>query len=78
MVVPVGIAWQQFLQQHKQPMLHDKDQSHPTIAGSYLAACVFFAALFGENPTGIACDQLPQTEAERLQQVVANSFTGLI
>jgi hypothetical protein len=33
--------------------LYDRDQSHPTIAGSYLAACIFFAALFKENPVGI-------------------------
>ncbi len=71
-VVPVGIAWQQFLQQYKLPVLHDKDQSHPTFAGSYLAACVFFAALFGESPVGIACDRLPSAEAERLQHVVVN------
>ena len=68
-VVPVGIAWQNFLAQQKQPVLHDKDQSHPTFAGSYLAACVFFAALFEENPEGIACDRLTQAEAELLQGV---------
>ncbi len=67
MVIPVGIAWQQFLQQYKQPVLHDKDLSHPTFAGSYLAACVFFAVLLGENPVGLACDQLTPIEAERLQ-----------
>ena len=69
-IIPVGIAWQQFLQQHKQPVLHDKDLSHPTFAGSYLAACVFFAVLFGESPIGIACDQMPQAEAELLQTTV--------
>jgi hypothetical protein len=53
-VVPVGQAWQRFLGKHDRPALHDKDQSHPTLAGSYLAACVFLAALFGESPVGIA------------------------
>jgi hypothetical protein len=53
-VVPVGLAWQSFLGKHDQPVLHDRDQSHPTPAGSYLAACVFLAVLFGENPVGIA------------------------
>ncbi len=77
-VIPVGIAWEQFLRQHNQPVLHDKDQSHPTFAGSYLAACVFFAVLFGESPVGIVCDQLTQAEAARLQHVVANSFADLI
>lgn len=71
-VIPVGIAWENFLRQDKQPMLHDKDLSHPSFTGSYLAACVFFAALFGESPVGIACDRLSQTEAERLQQVAVN------
>ena len=27
--------------------------SHPTLAGSYLAACVFLAVLFQESPVGI-------------------------
>src|SRR5262245_21642562 len=53
MVAPVGTAWQQFLAKHDQPVLHDKDQSHPSPAGSYLAACVFLSALFRENPVGI-------------------------
>jgi hypothetical protein len=52
MVVPVGVAWQTFLHKHETPVLHDRDGSHPTLAGSYLAACVFFAKLFGENPVG--------------------------
>ncbi|HEY7309175.1 MAG TPA: hypothetical protein VH643_07360 [Gemmataceae bacterium] len=28
-VVPVGLAWQRFLGKHDEPVLHDKDQSHP-------------------------------------------------
>jgi hypothetical protein len=52
-VVPVGLAWQSFLAQHDKPVLHDRDGSHPTLAGSYLAACVFLAVLLNENPVGI-------------------------
>ena len=52
-VVPVGLAWQRFLRQHRRPVLHDKDQSHATLAGSYLAGCVFFAVLFQESPVGV-------------------------
>ena len=50
-VVPAGVAWESFLKVHTSPVLHDKDGSHPTLAGSYLAACVFLAVLFGENPS---------------------------
>ncbi|MBI2827549.1 MAG: hypothetical protein HYX69_22980 [Planctomycetia bacterium] len=52
-VVPVGTAWQSFLAAHDKPVLHDRDQSHPTLAGSYLAACVFLATLLKQNPIGI-------------------------
>jgi hypothetical protein len=52
-VVPVGTAWQSFLREHDQPVLYDRDGSHPTLAGSYLAVCVFFAVLFKESPSGI-------------------------
>src|SRR5262245_14539693 len=44
-VVPVGFAWQRFLAQHDRPVLHDKDQSHPTLAGSYLAASAVLVVL---------------------------------
>jgi hypothetical protein len=52
-VVPVGLAWQDFLAKHQTPILHDRDQSHPTPAGTYLAACVFLAVLLKTNPIGI-------------------------
>lgn len=52
-VVPVGRVWQAFLAKHDEPELYDRDGSHPTLAGSYLAACVFLARILGENPMGI-------------------------
>jgi hypothetical protein len=30
------------------------DDVHPSLLGTYLAACVFYAALFGESPVGAA------------------------
>jgi hypothetical protein len=69
-IVPVGLAWQNFIRKHSHPVLHDADKSHPTLAGSYLAACVFFAVLFGESSVGTASDLkgLTQAEAELLQK----------
>jgi hypothetical protein len=66
MVAPVGVAWQTFLRKHDQPVLHDRDQSHPTFAGSYLAACVFLAVLFKENPVGIDCECADLAEKDRI------------
>jgi hypothetical protein len=71
MVVPVGMVWQKFLHKHTQPVLHDRDRSHPTLAGSYLAACVFFITMFEENPVGVDCEVagLNQEDAALLQKV---------
>jgi len=52
-VVPVGLVWQRFHADHDRPVLYDRDQSHPSLAGSYLAACVFLAGLLKINPVGI-------------------------
>ncbi len=46
LVVPVGNVWQQVFQNRDQPLLYDRDGSHPSLAGSYLAACVFAITLF--------------------------------
>ena len=56
-VVPAGLAWQHCLATHPDIVLHDKDQSHPNLAGSYLAACTFYATLFiGRSRTIPAID----------------------
>jgi hypothetical protein len=69
-VVPVGLVWQDFLAQHQSPVLYDRDQSHPSLAGSYLAACVFLAALLKANPVGIDSGPtgLSQQDRAALQQ----------
>src|SRR5262245_10750322 len=68
-VAPVGRAWQEALRRHERLVLHDRDQSHPTLAGSYLAACVFLAVLFQESPVGIESDVpgLEEADISRLQ-----------
>jgi hypothetical protein len=52
-VVPVGRAWRQVLENGAGPELYDKDGSHPSPAGTYLAACVFYANLFNRSPEGL-------------------------
>jgi hypothetical protein len=52
-LIPVGMVWERFLRAHDEPLLHDKDGSHPALAGSYLAACVFLVSLLNEDPVGL-------------------------
>jgi uncharacterized protein DUF4886 len=49
-VAPVGIAWQQVRRQNPAINLYYKDGSHPSSSGSYLAACVMYAAIFHQSP----------------------------
>lgn len=69
-IVPAGVAWENLIRKYSSPVLHDADQSHPTLAGSYLAACALFAVLFDESPCGIASDLkgLTRAEVELLQK----------
>jgi hypothetical protein len=65
-VVPAGVAWELMLAKHTEPVLHDSDGSHPTLAGSYLAACTFMPTLFGVSPVGIALDGLTDADQQLL------------
>jgi len=52
-LAPVGEAWKAALEARADLVLHTADRSHPTPAGSYLAACVFYATLTGRSPVGL-------------------------
>ena len=72
-VIPAGVAWERFLRRHDRPILHDRDRSHPTLAGSYLAACVVFGVLFHSSPAGlrVEVEGLAKDEAMLLQKAAA-------
>lgn len=53
-VAPVGMAWQQALGARPDLPLHFRDGSHPSPTGTYLAACVFYVALYGQSPEGLS------------------------
>ena len=69
MVVPVGLAFADALEAIPGVVLHHPDKVHPSLEGTYLAACVFFAALYGKSPEGIAYTAgLDETLALELQR----------
>ncbi|MBI5608717.1 MAG: SGNH/GDSL hydrolase family protein [Deltaproteobacteria bacterium] len=62
--VPVGDAWMVALQDQPGIELYQADGSHPTVAGTYLAACVFAVRLGGVDaktvnwqPEGVPAEQ---------------------
>jgi hypothetical protein len=53
-VAPVGYVWFIVRRAHPELGLWQDDGSHPTAAGTYLAACVFYAVIFRQSPEGLA------------------------
>ncbi len=69
-VVPVGLAFAAVRSERPDISLRIEDGSHPTLAGTYLAACTFFAALHQQSPEGVEYDAgLDEETAAYLQRV---------
>ncbi len=48
---PVGAVWHQLRQDFPSIELYQSDESHPTIAGTYAAACTFYTVFFRKDPS---------------------------
>ncbi len=51
-VSPVGIAWKYIVDNYPAINLYQTDESHPSVHGTYLAACVFYSTLFHKSAIG--------------------------
>ncbi len=77
-VVPVGRAWAFAFSKNPSIDLWDTDNSHPTLKGSYLAACVFYAVLCKASPVGNPfTGGLDSTVALFLQRAAAQVMPGV-
>ncbi len=77
-VAPVGYAWAAVQNQYPQIKLWQEDGSHPTMEGTYLAACVFYADIFQQSPEGLSYQAgLTNETAQALQKTAAQTvFNG--
>lgn len=55
-LAPVGAVWRYLRNNHPTINLYTADESHPSAAGSYAAACTFYTTMFRKNPTAITFD----------------------
>lgn len=71
---PVGAAWKKMRDTYPNVELYNPDESHPSINGSYLAACVFYCTLFQKSCVG--SQYLPggvgNADAFYMQQIADN------
>jgi hypothetical protein len=85
-VAPVGMAWEKSRANRRELVLFNRDGSHPSPAGTYLAACVMYATLFDAPPRGLpgrlmasdgkrALVQLTKDDASYLQELAWETVT---
>ena len=78
LVIPVGLAFEVAYQRYPNLKLHHSDGTHPSLLGTYLAACTTYAALYGRSPVGNAYRAEGAIDAEvalQLQQVAQDVVT---
>lgn len=77
LVIPVGLAFEEAYRRKPGLQLQkDYDGSHPDLIGTYLAACVTYAALYGRSPVGNPYDyygRIDRDTATFLQQVAEDT-----
>lgn len=68
---PVGMAWKTSIAIDSALNLYSSDDSHPSIYGSYLAACTFYASIFKKSPVGSTYwpNAIDSVTAYSLQQI---------
>lgn len=66
---PVGLAWMRVRSEKPEYELYMPDGSHPSEAGTLLAANVIFSVIYGKPYTSDIRAGVPQQQAEYLRQV---------
>jgi len=68
--MPAGLAFARALDKRPDLVLRIEDKKHPTLMGTNLTACVFYAALYYKSPVGVAYTaELDEADANFLQEV---------
>lgn len=76
-VAPVGMAWWMALAERRDVDLYQADGSHPSVAGSYLAAAVIAAVVLDVDPmTFDSSLGLDEASAESLRGFAARAVSG--
>ena len=73
-VAPVGMAWEKALTHRPDLSLWRADHVHATPQGTYLAACVLYAVIYGQSPVGLDYGaELPADTVQFLQSIAGET-----
>ncbi|MCX5792943.1 MAG: SGNH/GDSL hydrolase family protein [Elusimicrobia bacterium] len=71
LLIPVGEVWQKLRAQRPALNLY-LDEVHPSLTGTYLAACVFYAVIFEDSPVGLPYPPEIKADIASAIQTLAN------
>ena len=71
LVIPAGLAFARAIRQDPEIILYAYDRRHPSVAGTYLAACTVYASLFKKSPVGLKYTAGLGTNTAHFLQTVA-------
>lgn len=71
LVIPAGLAFARSIDKRPELSLYMPDKRHPSLAGSYLAACTVYAALWKKSPVDLKYTAGLEPETARFLQAVA-------
>ena len=71
LVIPAGLAFARSVAQRPALNLYAPDKRHPSVAGTYLAACTTYASLFGKSPAGLKYNAGLDPDTAAFLQVIA-------
>ena len=54
LVIPAGLAFAKAIAKRPDIELYQDDKRHPSLAGTYLAACTVYGALYRKSPVGLS------------------------
>ena len=74
-VSPVGLCFAAIVEAHPEIDLYDPDKSHPSYAGTCVAALCHYKTLFGEMPADLSAFALDSEVAAKLAAVVDATVT---
>ncbi|MDP2241345.1 MAG: hypothetical protein Q8K18_14445 [Burkholderiales bacterium] len=71
LVIPAGLAFAKAIVKRADIELYEADKRHPSLAGTYLAACTVYATLYRKSPVGLAYTAGLSPELATLLQTAA-------
>lgn len=74
-LAPAGAVWRYLRQNHPNINLYSSDQSHPSLEGSYAAACALYTLIYKKDPTLISWNSSISTTVANTIKLAAKTVT---